>query len=409
MRFRPAVATLLVLLPLACTNTSSSNSTSSSGNGDPADAGPDDAGARDAGRRDAGGGGSVSVVQGHLLSPNGAFGVYEGLVWVDFEVNGQTQRRQSSTRFDGRFTLNGLPAGTHTLHGERGLYAGTATVTLETSGSTVTDADILVSAGNARFVVVTGQYDSVGEIVSGLGLPTVEVDGIGGFLDPTPTWFADTVNDAYLADKTALLLNCGITDDVWERPDLELRRQTLRQWIASGHSLYASDWAYDFVEWLFPEVLNFHGDDNARNAAQDGNEELVAATVSDETLFKLVGGSLTIDYDLPAWAVLTGLGPEPDGGVPAADGGSVDDGGVADGGAADAAVVVDAGSVSPVATTVTVLVRGTVHVGNREYEDVPLAVKIKHGAGTVVFTTFHNEAQLDATVLTVLRYMIMRL
>ena len=340
-------------------NGSSSSSTTSSSSG----------GIRDAGVV------LSTIITGRMLSPSGTSGIFEGRVWVEWEQDGTTARRQSSTRYDGRYTLNGVPPGAYTVHAERGAYAGQTAVTLAAVDSVVEDADIRVVAGAARFVVVSGYYDDIGAIVTDLGFATQPVSG-NGFGSPPATWLGTVATDAYLADKTAVMLNCGLDDDFWSRTDLEDRRTALRTYVESGHSLYISDWAYGVMEWLYPEVLDFYGEDATPGDAKHGDAEQVLASIGDETLAKLVGRFVGITYDLPAWAVMLGL-EQTDGGT--------------------APYPVD------------VLATGTVHVGAQEFADVPLAVRVHIGEGAIVYTTFHNEAQLDPTVLSILRYMVLRL
>jgi hypothetical protein len=379
---RPLYASCLLLTAVAaCTDTSTSSgdnaSSSGSGSNGGLDAGRVDAGrsGSSSGRPDAGGGVTTNTITGRMLAPSGTFGIFEGRVWVEWEENGETIRRQSSTRYDGKYTLNRVPVGDLVVHAERGHYAGTTNVTMPSTTAQLMDIDVMVSPGAARFVVVEGIFDDIGAIVDDLGLPTVWVSG-GGF---TGSQWLDTVaNATYLQDKTAVMLNCGMSNDIFDRTDLATRRQALRDFVAAGHSLYISDWAYDVMEWLHPEVLDFFGDDLMPDSAQSGDAENVLGTIGDATLEKLVGRTVTITYDLPDWAVITGLQTDADGGTLSAN-------------------------------PVEVLVRGTVHVNGQEYYDVPLAVRLRVGEGSIIYTTFHNESQLDDTMLSILRYMVLRL
>jgi hypothetical protein len=44
---------------------------------------------------------------------------------------------------------------------------------------------------------------------------------------------------------------------------------------------YASDWAYDVVEQIWPEAINFVGADEIPDSAQMGEYGMVTATVAD--------------------------------------------------------------------------------------------------------------------------------
>lgn len=310
------------------------------------------------------------TISGRVFSPSGDFGVFDAVVGLEFDANGTTTRRSTHTRFDGSFTLFNIPAGSYTLTATRGIYSGTGTAVIATEGEQVMDASVIMGASNVRFEVVTGFYDDIGDIVTGLGFVPRTIEGRDG-----TDWLDTVTTEDALTNSHALLLNCGLEDGIWDRTDLETKRQALRDYVAGGKSLYISDWAYNVMEWLFPEALTFYGDDGVRDDAKKGEVDTVLADVPDETLRKLVGPTIHITYDLGYWVIITGVSATPESGL-----------------------------------TVDVIARGTVHAqGDIAIDDVPLAVIVHHGAGRVIYTTFHNEAQLDETVAAVLRYMIMSL
>jgi len=312
----------------------------------------------------------MGSISGRVLSPSGTFGVFDAEVSVEITINGQPTRRQTHSRFDGTFGLYSIPAGTYTLHATRGIYAGDSVPITVGNNERVTGTEVRILSTGIHFEVVTGSFDDIGAIVDGLGFTHVEVDGTFDSSWLTNVTDADTLNASH-----AILINCGVDDEIWGITDLEARRQALRSYVHSGKSIYISDWAYDVMEWLFPEALGFYGEDVEHNSAQRGQEEVVLADVPDETLSKLVGETINITYDLPYWAILRSVDAPVDGEV-----------------------------------TVDVIARATVHArGGVPVEDVPLAVIVHYGAGRVIYTTFHNEAQLDATVASILQYMVMSL
>jgi hypothetical protein len=306
-------------------------------------------------------------VSGRVLSPSGNFGLFDAVVSLDLQADGGASfHRQTHTRPNGDYVLRGVPVGRNVLTGSQGAYAGTVTVEVPTAGAEVTGADIRVDPSGAGFVVVEGIYDAIEDILGpwGLGFSPALVPG-------DSAWLATVATATSLQDHHVLFLDCGLDDDsAWVLPDLPARRQTLLDWVAAGNSLYASDWAYDVVEWLLPEAMDFLGDDGIRNEAQQGDEGTVVADIKDPALEKIVGRSVAITYDLGAWAVIT-----------------------------SAATLAE----------VQVIATGTVYANGEEQVDVPLAVKIQHGLGRVIFTTFHNHAQLDPTTLAILQYMVMSL
>ena len=76
----------------------------------------------------------------------------------------------------------------------------------------------------------------------------------------------------------------------------------IRNYVASGGSVYSSDWAYDVVERAWPEAIDFVGADELPNAAQLGEDGLIRATVTDSPLAAwLEVDEIEISYELPVW------------------------------------------------------------------------------------------------------------
>ena len=81
----------------------------------------------------------------------------------------------------------------------------------------------------------------------------------------------------------------------------------IRNYVASGGSVYASDWAYDVIEQSWPEVIDFvaggtGGIAEIPNAAQLGRAGPVTARIPDVGLADWLGvDQMQISYDLPVW------------------------------------------------------------------------------------------------------------
>ena len=75
--------------------------------------------------------------------------------------------------------------------------------------------------------------------------------------------------------------------------------------VADGGSLHASDQAYDFIEVLFPDRINFLGDDEARGAADEGAAGEVPALVLDTDIAAALGHeAIALRYNLDTWSVM---------------------------------------------------------------------------------------------------------
>ncbi|MEW6363949.1 MAG: IPT/TIG domain-containing protein [Acidobacteriota bacterium] len=166
----------------------------------------------------------------------------------------------------------------------------------------------------------------------------------------------------------------------------------LRQFVSAGGALYASDWAYRYIQDGFPGYLQFHG-----SLPTVGPAGQVVAQIVDQGLRNYIYGSspastMILDFDLSWWAVL------------------------------DRALRSD----------VSILLQGDIPVAQRSsaypatesswrragrtYSESqgltsmtthPLAVTFPYGAGRVVYTSFHNEAQTGPEEKRLIEYLVL--
>lgn len=123
--------------------------------------------------------------------------------------------------------------------------------------------------------------------------------------------------------------------------------------------LVATDWAYDLVEFCWPDAIEFVGDDAQPDAAQTGvANAAVLANVNDDTLRADLGDVVSIAYDYTAWAAIESVGKNTE--------------------------VLLSGDISYQASATE---NPTTLTG------VPLLVRFPTRAGTVLFSTFHISAQ----------------
>ena len=164
-----------------------------------------------------------------------------------------------------------------------------------------------------------------------------------------------------MAEFDIIFFNCGENRE-WYFDHFEEVRANVRDFVVNGGSVYASDWAYYFVESAFPAWLTFYGNDATFGAAYAGDIMAVSAEVVDPVMEAIIGSPYAnINFDLPGWAVLDSVGPDVD-----------------------------------------VLLRATVNVGYSTYGTVPIAARFNVGEGRVIYTAFHNEhaaTTLDMTDL----------
>ncbi len=152
-------------------------------------------------------------------------------------------------------------------------------------------------------------------------------------------------NDGSIADD-GLLLNPDALDNVCD-------------FAQSNGLLVVTDWAYDLVEFCWPDAIDFIGDDEVIDAAQTGVAGIgISAAINDPVLNEDLGDVVSIDYNYSAWAVIESVGVETE--------------------------VLMSGDISyqPSSTE-----------NEETLVNMPLLVRFPTGSGQVVFSTFHLAAQ----------------
>lgn len=135
---------------------------------------------------------------------------------------------------------------------------------------------------------------------------------------------------------------------------------SLKEFVSRGGTVYASDWRYDDIANAFPEVA-------ALKMAGEGRAQFVEAKVVDAGLRDALDkkDSIPLKFDLDRWKVAAFAGEG-----------------------------------------VKVLLEGTYQRQQFGTATAPLLVKIQVGKGTVIFTSFHNEAQNSAIEQKLLKYLV---
>lgn len=231
-----------------------------------------------------------------------------------------------------------------------------------------------------RYLVVKGTFDKIENVLDRMGLNNVDLaEGVP--TDPTHLWTADVfTNYDVLAGYDAVFVNCGVSEVDLVIGLSAVAKANLRRYIQEGGSLYVSDWAYDLVEQVWPEKINFLADDTKNSDAEHGEDGDYDVDILDPGLADYVGATgVTIGFDFGSFAI-----------------------------------------VSQVASGVTTYLRGNigyrVNGGVSTLEDTPVTVGFSDGLGRVVFTSFHQETDTDGNTEVldgpedlVLRYLIFSL
>lgn len=124
----------------------------------------------------------------------------------------------------------------------------------------------------------------------------------------------------------------------------------LGQYVAGGGSIYASDFAADYIYEAFPDMFGYRG---------DGKKGELKARVIDRGLAQTLGEEILLNFDMPYWRMITFL-----------------------------------------------------KAGHHKYlvdsNGRPLLASFRYGQGQVVFTSFHNHAQPTQMEKKLLQFLVLK-
>lgn len=355
-----------------------------------------------------------ATITGTLLAPDGTTPLGNALVYVEGSAIARAGARvrplgvpapevcgtpptagwsYTCSAADGTFTWEGNIPANAKLVAVKGAFR--IEQTLSASGGAVALGNLLVPTGTpaaTRMAVVTGSFDSVQAVLAKLGFGTLSqagqlelgseqfdlFDGDDTLPASYPEFVAlfqdgDSSGRPDIFNYAIVFLNCGLDESVGADP---ARLQILRDYVSQGGRLYVSDLAYDFVEQVFPEYIDFEG--SAGTAAASA-ESFGAAELGQDG----ITSDATLDPQLQAWL----------GGVTCGSGGScLNSNGTAtiEGFLSGWAVMAGAHTSAP--SSVRVWVNGPVTFdGQATPVQRPLTVGFNVGSGRVTYTSYHNE------------------
>ena len=194
------------------------------------------------------------------------------------------------------------------------------------------------------------KWDDMGKLLKGLG------EGYR-FDKLTEDELIRKHEDNKLSEYDVVFLTCNVNADV------DKLVEPLRNYVANGGILYASDWRYEAVAKAFKDMQQ-------ENLIADGMAQQIEADIVDPELRRALGISkIPLNFNLGDWKAAAFGGP-----------------------------------------SVQVLIKGTYEKMNGQgTATAPLMVKFPFNKGTVIFTSFHNEAQNSRIEEQLLQYLVFSL
>lgn len=280
-----------------------------------------------------------STLGGGFFAPNGTTPVVGGTVTISSAAG-----CQAVTDKTGAFTFLNVPASAATVTGKKGFLTATA------SGTPGQKLTLAVNPASLGLAYVPGSFDQIEVVLQRLGFT------------PSALTAADLDNAGVnLAQYQALFLDCGLDESFATSATTQAR---LRAYVSGGGYLYASDWAYSYVDGAYPGKIVFLSPD-----PRVGDSGTVTARILDTSLQAALGkATATIDFNLGSWVVIDSV-PSP----------------------------------------AKVLISGPVATYAGSFPDKPFVGQFTDGTGRVTYTSFHNEAQTTQDMDLLLEQMLLGL
>ena len=211
--------------------------------------------------------------------------------------------------------------------------------------------------------VISGAYDDFGPILDQIGVTGVRViDGQSG------NEIVDFLTDPIaMSEFDMIFFDGGHREDgvIYGDGPTSIVQDSIRSYVQQGGVVFTSDWAYDVVEAVWPDAVDFYGDDTIPDAAQVGEPGTVEASVEEDLAETISSEEIEITYDLPVWPIVEEASASVDvllwGDAPFREG----------------------------------FETGTV-------QDAPLLLSFDDGDGRVLFTTYRNTANNNTAMLSLL-------
>ncbi len=299
------------------------------------------------------------TVEGYLATKNGQFPL--GGVYVFIKENTD---KNTYSNAQGYFKISGISEGQKTVVITTGSINFEKAVNIQ-AGQVVKISDKnnpLKLGSNLKIAVVYGDFDEIQRILDTVGFVQKTAPDTGAYV-----LFNDLLeflNSPYFNDFDIAFVNCGATyeDTLYNTPSLT---QQLVNWVNSGHSLYASDWAYTVVEACFPGYIDFYGNDSIPGSAKLGYPMLTTSVINSQELKNHLGkDKADINFDLGGWVVINSL---------------------------------EQGSTAEIWMTAD-----SVRTFSGLLQNVPIMIYFTYGQGNVLYTSFHNEAQVTDDMVKIL-------
>lgn len=262
--------------------------------------------------------GDLVVIEGRVCDPERGTWLEGATVYMHLFTEDGTHydTKMDETDATGSFQLTDIP-----VNGLQPIYVQYGNEVIDQfqvnvpEGATyVTLPDPDCGGGEAAFAVVSGDYDDFAATLQELGFG--DFDLINGLTGDELVQFLSS--EAGLNGYDAIFFGGGhLEEDVIYDSDgsgstkqVEAVKAAVRAYVEGGGIIVATDWSYDLIEAIWPEKVEFLGEDTIPDDAQRGETGTVNANVADSAMATAIGTSeVEISLDLIEWPLIESADP----------------------------------------------------------------------------------------------------
>jgi len=242
---------------------------------------------------------------------------------------------------------------------------------------TLPDSLTILDGKQIQIAVTDPDYDDIGAVLNSMGYEYIEIQD------------EDLANYEYIKQFNVIFINCSKDCEEFA-PEA---KDSIELFVKEGGCVYASDWAFIYVDTSFPGHITFPPDPYI------GEYDLyVQANVTDAGLTDYLGKSnMQIYYNLGGWVPIQGIAPD----VNVYLRGTTE----------TKSYLATTESVGlgrpkpPVSRNLSFMAQSNQVAST--ISDMPICVSFNYGKGKVLYTTFHNEAQVSEDERKLLEYLIL--
>lgn len=314
------------------------------------------------------------MIQGQTCRPNEGVLPNANVTLEGFDCSEEPFTMNTTADSEGFYEFEDVPAGVHEMTITSGSFQVSEEISVregEITDRESEDAKLCIESEEVEIAVVTGTFDDIPGLLEPMDIDFDVINTSSADSDSTAAFFG---NLDELLQYDIIFVECaapwgGMSSNNYgvDMADIEAN---IRQYVEHGNSLYASDWANPYVQETLPDAVHFYNEDQGITAPRDGSDSSLMADVTSSMMESIVGSTTTqLDFTL-GWAVMEGTGP-----------------------------------------TTEAHFRADVDTGFDIVPNAPLMVTYDDqvGGGRVIYTSFHNDAQVEGTMQEILEFMIFQL